>query len=359
MKGISIRKRIALELNRRLHKERVAAHPLRQLFWECTHRCNLNCRHCGSDCKLNVTQPDMHAADFLKVLDSLKPHVDSHKVLIIITGGEPLMRADIDKVGREIYNREFPWGMVTNGLALTPERFQRLLAAGLHSITLSLDGLEDDHNWMRGNPNSFGNALAAVKMIAATPSVKFDVVTCVNARSLRRLDELKELLIDAGVKNWRLFTIFPSGRARQYPEFQLSREDFTGLMEFIAATRKEGRIHASYCCEGFLGGYEMEVRDHFFGCEAGISVASVLIDGSIASCPSIRANYSQGNIYNDDFWEVWTKRYQPFRDRRWMKTGICADCSMFRYCEGNGFHLREEDGSIKHCHYQGRFRMGD
>ena len=54
---------------------------------------------------------------------------------------------------------------------------------------------------------------------------------------------------------------------------------------------------ASFCCEGFLEGYEMEARDHFFSCEAGVSVASVLLDGSIASCPSIRADYSQGNIY--------------------------------------------------------------
>ncbi|MCM1137997.1 MAG: TIGR04133 family radical SAM/SPASM protein [Muribaculum sp.] len=350
MKGISIRKRIALELNRQLRKERVATHPLRQLFWECTHRCNLNCRHCGSDCKLNAEHPDMPAADFLKVLDSLKPHVASHKLFIIITGGEPLMRADLEEVGRAIYDREYPWGIVTNGLALSPSRFKRLLAAGLHSITVSLDGLEENHNWMRGNPASYSKALSAIKMIAATPNIAYDVVTCVNSRSLKQLDGLKAELIKAGVKHWRLFTIFPSGRARQYPEFNLSNEEFTTLMEFIAATRKEGKIHASYCCEGFLGGYEMEVRDHFYTCEAGITVGSVLIDGSISACPSIRANYSQGNIYKDDFWDVWNNRYQPFRDRQWMKTGICKDCSMFRYCEGNGFHLREEDGSIKHCH---------
>ncbi|MCM1254877.1 MAG: TIGR04133 family radical SAM/SPASM protein [Duncaniella sp.] len=350
MKGISIRKRIALELNRQLRKERVATHPLRQLFWECTHRCNLNCRHCGSDCKLNAEHPDMPAADFLKVLDSLKPHVASHKLFIIITGGEPLMRADLEEVGRAIYDREYPWGIVTNGLALSPSRFKRLLAAGLHSITVSLDGLVENHNWMRGNPASYSKALSAIKMIAATPNIAYDVVTCVNSRSLKQLDGLKAELIKAGVKHWRLFTIFPSGRARQYPEFKLSNEEFTTLMEFIAATRKEGKIHASYCCEGFLGGYEMEVRDHFYTCEAGITVGSVLIDGSISACPSIRANYSQGNIYKDDFWDVWNNRYQPFRDRQWMKTGICKDCSMFRYCEGNGFHLREEDGSIKHCH---------
>ena len=50
-------------------------------------------------------------------------------------------------------------------------------------------------------------------------------------------------------------------------------------MEFIKACRKEGRIIASYGCEGFLGNYEGEVRDHFFFCNAGVSVAGVLSDG--------------------------------------------------------------------------------
>ena len=86
-------------------------------------------------------------------------------------------------------------------------------------------------------------------------------------------------------------------------------------MEFIRQTRQEGKIMASYGCEGFLGSYEAEVRDGFYTCNAGISVASVLADGSISACPSIRSNYSQGSIYKDDFMEVWENRFQPFRDR--------------------------------------------
>lgn len=83
----------------------------------------------------------------------------------------------------------------------------------------------------------------------------------------------------------------------------------------------------SYGCEGFLGKYESEVRDHFYSCNAGISVASVLADGSISSCPSIRSNFHQGNIYEDDFMEVWEKRFQVFRNREWARKGECADCS--------------------------------
>ncbi len=350
MNKISLKQRIALELNRKIKNERRRTHPLRQLFWECTWRCNLACLHCGSDCKTSSSLPDMPADDFLKVVDSIKPHVDSHLVNIVITGGEPLVRSDLEYVGLELYKREFPWGCVTNGLLLDEKRFESLRRAGLHNLTISLDGLEANHNWMRGNPLSFQRAYQAIEMVAKSGDINFDVVTCVNRRSLPELNALKEKLIEAGVKRWRLFTIFPSGRAAQYPEFELSREETEQLMRFIVDTRAEGRIHASFCCEGFMGAYEGKVRDHFFECHAGVTVASVLLDGGIGACPSIRADYRQGNIYEDDFWDVWQNRYEAYRHRQWMKTGQCAQCSFWRYCEGNGLHLRSSDGQLLHCH---------
>ena len=93
-------------------------------------------------------------------------------------------------------------------------------------------------------------------------------------------------------------------------------------------------MHLGYGCEGFLGNYEGDVRDNFYSCNAGISVGSVLIDGSISACPSIRSNFHQGNIYRDDFMEVWENRFHSF----------------FRYCEGNGMHLRDEAGELLLCH---------
>ena len=58
-----------------------------------------------------------------------------------------------------------------------------------------------------------------------------------------------------------------------------------------------------------------------------------------------------GNIYKDSFWDVWQKQFQVYRDRRWMKTDQCADCKMWRYCLGNGMHLRDSDGKLQVCQY--------
>ena len=166
------------------------------------------------------------------------------------------------------------------------------------------------------------------------------------------LPRLKRWLTDRGVRRWRLFTVFPVGRAASTAELQLSNELFRGLMDFIRESRREGEITVSYGCEGFLGEYEMEVRDHSYLCSAGVSVASILADGAISGCPSIRADYHQGNIYTDRFMDVWNNGFRDFRNREWARRGKCADCRMFRYCEGNGMHLRDGNGDLLLCHYE-------
>lgn len=348
---MTIRQRILFELERLRRKNLQHWHPLQQLFWESTLRCNVHCLHCGSDCSSNEVTPDMPAEDFLCVIDqSVTPHVDPSKVLIIISGGEPLMRNDLAEVGEALKQRGYPWGMVTNGLVLTPKRFEELMQSGLCSMAISFDGMKDDHNWLRQHPLAFEAATRAIKLAAATPSLTWDVVTCVNQRSICYLDDLRQYLWSIGVRNWRLITIDPMGRAAENPELILTSEQHRYLLDYIREQRKEG-LHISYSCEGFMPDYEGVVRDHLFLCAAGISVASILIDGSISACTSIRGKYYQGNIYKDDFWQVWENGFGDYRNRQWMKQKEpCKDCQLFRYCEGGGMHLRREDGSLMLCH---------
>lgn len=348
---IPFKKRIALKLFKRYKKNEAKLHPLNYILWECTLRCNLNCLHCGSDCKKDALVPDMPVEDFIKAIDQIKDIVNPNETMIVLTGGEVLMRKDIEKVGLELYKRGFPWGIVSNGMLLSEKRLNSLLNSGLRAVTISLDGLENSHNWLRNNKKSFSKVISAIKLLPKIENLKFDVVTCVNRENYNELDEIRDLLIDIGVKEWRVFTIFPIGRAKVNEQLQLPPTEFKGLFEFIKQTRKEKKIHLNYGCEGFLGNYEKEVRDDFFFCRAGINVASVLADGSISACPNLRDNFTQGNIYKDNFADVWENKYERYRDRSWTKTGICASCKEYDYCEGNGLHLRDEKtGELLFCH---------
>jgi radical SAM enzyme (rSAM/lipoprotein system) len=345
------KKKIALELFRRYRKNSVKLHELNYLFWECTLRCNLNCLHCGSDCAKDSVVKDMPLDDFISVIDKITPTVNPNKTMIVLTGGEPLVRKDIEICGKELYKRGYPWGLVSNGLLLTKERLNSLMNAGLRSVTVSLDGFENSHNWLRGDKRSYRSAFEAAKLLTQTTNLKYDIVTCVNQVNFSELTELKNLLISIGVKEWRIFTIFAIGRAKENEKLQLTAQQFKQLFDFIKNTRKENKIKLNYGCEGFLGEYEGEVRDNFFVCNAGINTASVLVDGSISACPSLRNNYIQGNIYHDDFVDVWNNKYEKYRNRIWTKTGICENCDSYKYCEGNGLHLRNETtGELLFCH---------
>lgn len=346
-------KRLRLDHACLQYQKRSGRHVLQQLFWECTLRCNLNCLHCGSDCRATSNIHDMPLGDFLSVLDDVRSVMDSSQILVVTTGGEPLVRKDICICGRSIREKGFHWGMVSNGMLLDEKMCNQLLDAGLETIAISLDGFEDAHNWLRGNSSSFSMAERAIKVLV-NKKITWDVITCVNQKNFAYLDSFKQYLIDIGVRDWRIFTISPMGRAATNDNLQLSNNQFSSLMEFIVKVRKEGKIHLSYGCEGFLGNYEWKVRDYPYFCQAGINVASVLADGSISGCLSIRSQFHQGNIYKEKFTDIWNKKFQAYRDKEWMHKDECAECDMWNYCKGNGMHLRDDNGKLLLCHYKPR-----
>lgn len=317
-------------------------HELNYLFWECTTRCNLCCRHCGSDCKDSTGESDMPFEDFLRAFDTIPVSERARHFTVVITGGEPLLRSDLPDIGRVLRQRGVGWSIVTNGWLYDESMHRRLVASGLGAITISLDGLHDDHDWMRGREGSYDRALAAIALAAQQPRLNFDVVTCVNQCNLPHLQQIHDTLASLGVRQWRIFTIIPIGRALQHPELHLSDEQFVALMDFITAKRAASQstaMNVSFSCEGYLGPYECRVRQTPYFCHAGINIASVLIDGTISACPNIdRVRFGQGSIYTDNLWDVWNTRFRPFRDRSWTRQGICKDCKVFKNCLGNGMH---------------------
>ena len=355
-----LRRLIFLKYKKRVTKH----HTLSYLFWECTLKCNLNCLHCGSDCLKTSGTPDMPLKDFVRVLDNIKAS-GTKQLSVCITGGEPLLRKDLELAGVEICKHGFGWGIVTNGLLMTKDRFSSLIASGMGSMSVSLDGLEPEHNYLRQNSASFAAVERTIELCVERkqqhPRVfTYDVITCVHHGNIKTLPQIRDYLIEHEVEDWRIFSIFPSGRAAEN-KLSLTPSEYRQLMDFIAETRlyrtPEGKaIHLNYACEGYLGSYELKVRDYFFFCRGGINVGSVMCDGSVSACLSVRAkDFIQGNIYDEnfDFMKLWNTRYQNMRNRRWAKIGICKKCKSWKWCEGNGLHLHPDAHSeCAHCNLQ-------
>ena len=335
-------------------KNETAIHELSYLFWECTARCNLNCLHCGSDCKADNTIPDLPFDDFLNAILPLQKVCKRDSIAISITGGEAILRKDLPECGRILRQNGFRFGIVTNGYDYTAGIHGKLMDAGMESITLSLDGLEESHNWLRQNKKSFNRAINALKLIVSSQNLVYDVITCVNRKNINELETLKDFLISHNVKAWRFFTISPIGRAVNNKDLYLTGEQLKYLMDFIVKLRTENCIQATFSCEAYLGEYERKVRDEYFFCRAGVQIASVLIDGSISACPNIDRAFVQGNIYKDNFLDVWNNRFNIMRDRRWTKTGLCLNCRDYKNCSGGALHLwnAKKDGIMKCLHQQ-------
>ncbi len=341
-------------LFRALRDNEIRVHELNYLFWECTTRCNFRCRHCGSDCGIAEREKDMPLTDFLTALDTIPQKERAKNFNVVLTGGEPLLRPDILEIGCELRKRGLLWSLVSNGWLYDDAMHLKLVEAGLGAVTVSLDGLEASHEWMRGIHGSYSRALRAISAFARDPRVNGDVVTCVNKRNIGELPEMYGLLKVTGLKQWRLFTVIPIGRAASDPDMKLSDAEFRTLMEFIRQKREEGgKMNVTFSCEGYVGRYEEKVRDGRFFCHAGVNIASVLIDGRICACPNIdRDRFSQGNIHEDSLWQVWNERFQPFRDRSWARTGRCEKCQQWRDCLGGGMHNWHGPGPDNlQCHY--------
>jgi len=321
---------------REFRKVETRLHELNYLFWECTTRCNLNCLHCGSDCHVDSSHSDMPLEDFLRALDTIEKPAENF--IVALTGGEPLVRKDLENVGMEIRRRGIRWGMVSNGHLYTRERHISLLNAGMGSLTISVDGSQESHDWLRNRPGSFERVDRAISLATGSERLNFDIVTCVNRRNLKELQTIYNYLYGKGVRAWRLFTIIPIGRAEKNPELKLDDSEFREMLDFIAERRKEGKMDIKFSCEGYVGKYESKVRDTPFFCRAGINIGSILIDGSISACPNINRSFIQGNIYSDNFYHLWQTRFTPFRDRSWNRKGPCGVCKDYSECQGNGFH---------------------
>jgi radical SAM enzyme (rSAM/lipoprotein system) len=295
----------------------------------------------------------MSFEDFLNAILPLQKVYKRDSIIIAITGGEAILRKDLIECCKTLRQNGFRFGLLTNGYEYTNEIHGKLIDAGMSSISVSFDGLRESHNWLRQNNQSFERAVNAIKAIVSSKNLVYDVITCVNQRNINELENMEEFLISQNVKEWRFFTISPIGRAVNNEDLFLAGEQLKYLMDFIARLRREKRINATFSCESFLGEYEKQVRDDYFFCRAGINIASILNDGSISACPNIDRSFVQGNIYKDNFLDVWNHRFNIFRDRRWTKTGLCLNCKDYKYCSGGAMHLWDKKReSIKVCLHQ-------
>ncbi len=314
---------------------------LRHLFFELTMNCNEHCKHCGSSCG-DVFLPDLLSTrEYFDILDQIRRDFGTKGFMLCITGGEPLLRKDFFEIMGYANKLGFSWGMTTNGTLITKEAAHKLREAGMKTVSISIDGLEETHDDFRRSPGGYKRAMAGIQNLIDEGGFQhIQITTVVTHESIAELDRLFDIFDKVDIDSWRVINLEPIGRAKQYPELLLTPDDYRYLFSFIKTKRDNG-YPLSYGCSHFLGtDLETETRDWYFICNAGIYTASIMANGDIAACLDIerRPELIQGNIRKNTFKEIWDSKFTQYRDPLFRKCGKCMDCKDWDFCCGDSFH---------------------
>ncbi len=313
---------------------------LRFLFLELTMRCNENCIHCGSRCG-EIKSEELSLDTYKAFLDKVKFDFGTKDKMLCITGGEPLLRKDFFEIMNYVNRLGFSWGMTSNGTLIDKICACKLRETGMCTVSISIDGLPKTHDEFRRSPGGYERAMRGLNCLIEEGGFKaIQVTTVITHRSIKELDALYEIFNELDIDSWRVIGIEPIGRAKDHPDLLLTPEDQRYLFEFIRNKRISGEP-VTYGCSHYLGlEYEREVRDWYFHCMAGTYTASISASGDIIACLDIerRPEFVQGNILNDDFYDVWSNKFTCFRKNLCESNEKCKTCNERKFCRGGSYH---------------------
>lgn len=322
--------------------DRAEPHPL-YCVWEITLACDLGCKHCGSragpsrDGELTTAQ----CLDVVAQLDDM-----GFKEVTLI-GGEAYMREDWDVIAAEITRRGMACGITTGGRNFNAERVARAVDAGIRSISVSIDGLQQSHDAQRGAPGSWQAAVDTSRRIAETP-IRLATNTQINSLSLPEMVGLSTLLQELGSKAWQIQLTVPMGRGADRPHLPLQPYQLLELFPLLVWIKQNklvpNGIHLFPGNNiGYFGPYEDLLRyggkhgAHWGGCSAGKWCIGLEADGKIKACPSLPSEeWTGGYLQNDPLAEVVTGSPELIhlknrtRDDLW---GYCKGCYYADVCK--------------------------
>ncbi len=335
------------------------------VVWEITLACDLKCLHCGS--RAGRRRPDeLSTAECLDVVEHLA-RLGTREVSLI--GGEAYLRSDWTRIVRAIRSHGIYCAIQTGGRNLTPKRMAAAVEAGLQGIGVSLDGMEELHDRVRGVRGSFSKALDALRRAKAA-GLRTSVNTQIGSETMAHLPELMNTIIEVGATHWQIQLTVAMGNAADNDHLLLQPYQLAELMPLLARLYTEGVERGLLMVVGnnigYFGPYEHlwrglgDERVHWTGCSAGHTVLALEADGTVKGCPSLATNgFAGGNVRDMSLDKIWAAspeiHFGRLRgvDDLW---GFCRDCYYADVCRGGctwtSHSLLGRPGNNPYCHYR-------
>ncbi len=249
--------------------------PKRCVF-ECTLACNLSCRHCGS----LAGEPRSDELSTAEAADLFEQLAKLGCEQLTLSGGEPLCRDDWPTLIEASARTGMKTGMISNGLVFDETAARRSQDSGLSGVAFSLDGLEAEHDFIRGKIGHFAKVIRAVDA-AQDAGLRVGIITVVRRKNLGSLPTLHELLRDKGMVGWQVQLGTDMVCLRENRSLLLSRNELPRLEETLASLIDKGGLPIQTADTiGYFSALETKLRtdwksDSFTGCKAGISLVGI------------------------------------------------------------------------------------
>jgi putative heme d1 biosynthesis radical SAM protein NirJ2 len=300
--------------------------------WNITRQCNLTCAHCYRDAWERPDPEELNTEEGLRLIEEIA--TAGFRVLIL-SGGEPLMRADLYQLvekAREVGLRPV---LGTNGTLMTPEVARRLRDAGLARAGISLDSAEAEyHNELRRSPTAWERAVAGMKACVEA-GLPFQVNTTVTQQNEGQLLRITDLARELGAVGHHVFFLVPTGRGRDIAKQMVEARRCEQLLEALLTKQRDVEIEIKpTCAPQFVRIAERLGVDTRFqmGCLAGRTYCVIIPNGEVQPCPYLPL--SVGRVREQSFGKIWEKA-SVLRDLREQPLeGACARCRWGKSCFG-------------------------
>jgi len=308
----------------------------RLVQWMVTSDCPLSCPHCLASAG-TAWREEMALRDGARLIEAVAALGVEE---FLLTGGEPLARADLPEVIDVLRINRVRWSLNT---AMAPSRpLRRSMERWPPTfVAVSLDGPEEVHDRFRGQSGAFREALDSLAYFSTLVPAGVAAGTTVTTWNVASLPATFGIVLESGASQWGLHLPVPEGRAAGRPDLFLSRNQLTRLLRFAAAKRNHFPVIMADEI-GYCGAWEPLVRDGPFFCGAGRAQCVVLPDGEVVPCTTMDRRASAGNIRTRPLGEIWRDGFAELRN--WTPAGKCADCRFAVAC-GGGCWLQRRHGT--------------
>ncbi|MDR2668748.1 MAG: heme b synthase [Desulfovibrio sp.] len=334
---------------------------MRLVAWEITRSCNLACRHCRAEAHPEAYPGELSTKEAKKLIESF---TECGEPIVILTGGEPLLRADVFELAEHARAVGLRCVMAPNGTLVDAEAARKIRASGIARCSVSLDGADAaSHDALRGVPGAFDAALRGIENLKAL-DVEFQINSTVTKSNLHSFRDIFALARSLGAAAWHIFLLVPMGRAAQLGEEVISAAEYEETLNWFYDFRKSAGMSLKATCaphyyrilrqrahaEGLkvdFAGFGMDAVSR--GCLGGTGFCFISHTGQLQPCGYLELDC--GNVRDTAFPELWqsSEHFLEFRDKSRYK-GKCGRCEYHRVCGGcrarayslTGDHMAEE-----------------